>query len=183
MESIKEFIWGKSLETQEKEMQEIINNGLRDLKYDEIKVLRRPVSSNINLIVEVATHVYLGYFENKKLVDSLSFDPNEGQGIKDPKEEWNNEFTVIVGERKKLQAYWSAMKDTRKGFDEKKYILLKWNCGHVASYLLDNCPVHKDDLSKFKNGAAWALAANKVANITNQTSYDIYSESDQKKDQ
>lgn len=183
MESISNFFFGKSIEQQKKEMQEKISEGLRDLKYDEIKVLRRPVSSNINAVVEVATHVYLGYFEDKELVDSLSFDPNEGEGIRDPIEKWNNEYSVTIGERKKLKKYWNSMKEVRVGFEESKYKLLEWNCGHVAAHLLDQCPVAKEDKSKFKKASKWALDSNKAANITNKDSHEIYRDSLQKKDQ
>jgi hypothetical protein len=150
---------------------------------DQIKVLRRPVGSNINMIVEVATHVYLGYFENGRLVDSLSFDPNEGDGIRDPLETSNNELLVIEGSRRLLNDYWRQMKQTRQGFQEEYYRLQSWNCGHVAAYLLDQCNTRPEDQAAFKAASKWALAANKVANIRGKDAYEIYRDGPQKKNQ
>jgi len=150
---------------------------------DQIKVLRRPVGSNINMIVEVATHVYLGYFENGQLVDSLSFDPNEGEGIRDPLETSNNELLVIQGSRKLLINYWRQMKEIRQGKSEDNYLLLSWNCGHVAAYLLDQCVTRPEDKAAFKAASKWALAANKIANMRGKDAYAIYRDGPQKKNQ
>lgn len=179
MQYIKDTFFGKNLEQEKQEMLKLM---AEKMKLDEIRILTRPVGSNINVVMEIATHVYLGYFEKDELVDSLSFDPNEGEGIRDPIGEWNNSYIVVTGDRMVLSKYWKEMKEVRQSYSESKYELLKWNCGHVAANLLDKCNVRKEHVKLFKTASEWAINVNKVANIKGKEVFEIYQDSKEKKD-
>ncbi len=86
-----------------------------------------------------ATHAFIALLDCGRVVDSLSFDPNNSNGLEDRMPENSSCGSEVIG-TEIIMDTWTKLKDTFQRNTNQAYSLESYNCTHAIRNALNESP-------------------------------------------